>query len=866
MVKKAAQARPNHLLRQARLERGWTHKEVADHIGAPLDLMITRWERGTTRPSAFYARKLCQLFDKSASELGLVAGAPEAAQSTLPEPPAVPEREPGADHVWNVPFRRNPCFTGRTDLLERLHAQSDQTDHRARTHVQALIGLGGIGKTQIAVEYAYRHRHEYRAVLWVRAASQEMLTADLVALAHLLRLPERTDQDQARVVAAVRRWLAEEPGWLLILDNADDLGLLKNVLPATEAGQVLLTTRDQAIGTLAEPLLVEKLDQVEGTLLLLRRARLLAPDAPLDNASRVLYTQARAIVQAVDGLPLALDQAGAYLEETGCNLADYLTLYQRHWRHLLSRAGAESHDYPETVASTWALSFEQVEQANPAAADLLRLCAFLQPDAIAEEIITEGAVELGPTLSPVAGDLLALNEALRVLRRYSLVRRDGESKMLSLHRLVQAVLKDNLEAATMRQWAERAVRAVNAAFPEVQGGTLEPCARLMPQAQACATLIEEEGLAFPDAARLLDQTGRYLIQRSQLAQAETILRLALRLSEQVLGERHLQTANVLHDLAEAIYHLSRDMEAEPFFLQALAVREDLLGARHPDVAESLMYLGQLLHFQGKYPQAETLYLRALAIWEDPAGSGRLDVNEGLAFTLNNLALLYHHMGRYDQAEPLHQRALSIREQTLGVEHPDTAESLNNLAFLYGAQGKSEEEELLLRRAIRILEQTLGPDHPVTAMSLGNLAQVLTFQERYEEAEPLHLRALRIREQEQGPEHPDASYSLNNLALFYQRQGKYEQAEPLHQRALRIRERALGPDHPRVAQSLSNLARLYQAQGQRERAEQLFARALAVFEQALGSEHPDTATVREEYARLVQARRGLEKTMPQEGGQ
>ena len=339
MVKKAAHAQPNHLLRQARLERGWTQKDVADQIGAPLDLMITRWERGTTRPSAFYARKLCQLFDKSVSELGLVPSEPEAPQSTLPQQGVVSEREPGADRFWNVPFRRNPCFTGRTDLLKRLHAQFDQAQHAALTHAQALVGLGGIGKTQIAIEYAYRHRYEYRAVLWVQAASQEMLTADLVALAHLLCLPERTDQDQARVVAAVRRWLAEEPGWLLILDNADEPALIKNTLPSTEAGQVLLTTRDQAIGTLAEPLLVEKLDQVEGALLLLRRARLLAPDAPLDNASRVLYAQARAIVQAVDGLPLALDQAGAYLEETGCNLADYLTLYQRHRRHLLASRG-----------------------------------------------------------------------------------------------------------------------------------------------------------------------------------------------------------------------------------------------------------------------------------------------------------------------------------------------------------------------------------------------------------------------------------------------------------------------------------------------------------------------------------------------
>ncbi len=268
-----------------------------------------------------------------------------------------------------------------------------------------------------------------------------------------------------RAVAAVKRWLRQESGWLLILDNADDLTLVEDFLPSGESGQVLLTTRAQATGVVAENLDVEKLDRVEGALSLLRRAKLLAPDAPLDNASRLLYSQARAIVEAVDGLPLALDQAGVYLEETGCNLADYLTLYERHRRLLLSRPGVESTDYPEMVASTWALSFQQVEQANPVAAELLRLLAFLQPDAIPEEIIMEGSVVLGL----VAADLLQLNEAMRILRRYSLVRRDPESKVLTIHRLVQAVLRDGLDHATQCQWAERVIGAVNAAFPDVSG-------------------------------------------------------------------------------------------------------------------------------------------------------------------------------------------------------------------------------------------------------------------------------------------------------------------------------------------------------------------------------------------------------------
>lgn len=860
MVKKAAQARPNHLLRRARLERGWSQRVVAERIGAPQDTMITRWERGNATPSPHYVELLCQTFGMSASELGLL---PEPEEEE-PDPalPLAPQAESAAEGApfWNVPFRRNPCFTGRTDLLQRLHEQL------AQTHSIALTGLGGIGKTQTAIEYAYRYRQHYRAVLWMRAASQETLTADLVALAHLLRLPGSDSQDQAYIMAAVKRWLAREQGWLLILDNADDLTLVEDVLPAGARGHAIVTTRAQATGMLAENLAVEQLDQAEGILLVLRRAKLLAPDAPLDNASRLLHAQARAIVQALDGFPLALDQAGAYLEETGCSLADYLILYARHQHVLLSRAGAESADYPHTVASTWALAFAQLEHATPAAADLLRLCAFLQPDAIAEEIFAEGAASLGPVLGPVAADLLQLNEALRALRRYSLVRRDPEARMLSLHRLVQVVLRDRLDGATARQWAERAVLALDATIPAIDHTTWNRCERLLPQAQVAATLIEEFRFAFPEAAHVLHQAGSYLHERGLHAQAEPFLQQALRVGEAVWGARHLETASLLNALALAIYHQSKLEQAEPLFLRALAIRQELLDARHAEVAESLSNLGELYHIQGKHAQAEPLYLQALAIWEHPSETGRVQVAQGHGTTLSDLAVLFERMGRIDQAEALHRRALSIREERLGPDHPDTAESLNNLAFFSGGQGDYAQAEQLLYRAVRIREQTLGEDHPLVAISLDNLAQMLMMQEKYAEAEPLHLRALRIREEIYGPEQLDTSYSLSNLALFYQRQGKYAQAEPLYVRALQIRERALGPTHPRVARSLTRLAELYQDEGQLERAAPLFARALPILEHSLGADHRETIQARERYAQLLQAMSGGTSTIQPESGE
>jgi TIR domain/NB-ARC domain len=430
---------------------------------------------------------------------------------------SLPATEPAVQHPverpWNVPFGRNPFFTGRGQLLERLHQQLSSSQRAAGTQSTTLSGLGGIGKTQTAIEYAYRYRDEYTAVLWGRADSRETLLADYVAIARVLSLPGQHAQDQMQVVATVKGWLQEHEGWLLILDNADELSLVTDFLPTGGRGQLLLTTRAQATGKLAKGLSLEKMDLSEGMHLLLHRAKLLAEDEPLDNVSAAERAAAHKLVEELDGLPLALDQAGAYIEETDLILSDYLQLYQHRRLALLKRQSSIASDYPHSVASTWALSFSQVEQANPAAADLLRLCAFLHPDAIPEAILTEGAAELGPRLQEVALDPLLLNDAFQLLRRYSLVKRDPATKQLNLHRLVQVVLKESLDEAAQRQWAERSVRVVNRAFSEVEFASWERCEQYLPHALLGAQWIEQYGFTFPEAVRLLYIAG--VVRRSR---------------------------------------------------------------------------------------------------------------------------------------------------------------------------------------------------------------------------------------------------------------------------------------------------------------------------------------------------------------
>ena len=810
-------------LRQFRVRSGTSQQELAKRVGVHRNT-VGGWERGDYLPAHADVLKLIDILRLEGEDKN------EFLRSRYG---FLPVESPQASSFWNVPFGRNRFFTGRTQLLSTLHSQLTQNLRAGLTQSQALTGLGGIGKTQTAIEYAYRYRDAYHTIFWVRAANLETLVADFVALAHLLELPGRDVQDQMLVVAAVKRWLEQHGSWLLILDNADEPGLLTDFLPTEGAGHIVLTTRAQATGRIASSLSVEKMGVAESIRLLLRRAKLLGIDEPLDSVSQVVRTQARHIVQALDGLPLALDQAGAYIEEIGCSLSDYLTLYKQRRLDLFKRQSSlVSADYPHTVASTWALSFERVEQANPAAAELLRLCAFLDPDAIPEAIITEGSDHLGPVLGPVAADPLLFNEAIQTLRRYSLVKRDPEAKLLNLHRLVQVVVRDGLDLETQRQWAERTIRAVSQAFPEVSFATWLRCELCLPHARACAELMSEYLLSFPEATRLLHQAGIYLRERGLYEQAEPLLQRALTIREQGPGTLHPETAKSLNDLGWLYYLHGKYAQAEPLLQRALTIREKELGALHPETATTLNNLGWLYIQESRYAQAEPLLQRALAICEQGPGT----LHPETATALNGLGWLYYLHGKYEQAEPLLQQALTIREQVLGLEHPDVGESLNNLAILYYLWGKYEQAEPLLQRALIIREQMLGPEHPDVGEGLNNLASVKVKQGKYEQAEPLYQRALRIREQVLGPDHSFTALTLDNLGLLYQAQGKYKQAEPLHQRALAIFEQVLGPEHPDTAIALQNLAKLYHAQGQYERAQSLYERALAIFERVLGPEH------------------------------
>ncbi|GAC1356383.1 MAG: FxSxx-COOH system tetratricopeptide repeat protein [Ktedonobacteraceae bacterium] len=770
---------PNHCLRYERERRCWSQQELADKLDCP-PLTIGRWERGETKPSPHFRQKLCEVFEKSPHELGLVSSKKDASTvsgTATPPTDSVLSLPPSLGPFWNVPYRRNPFFTGREDILAQLRATLLADEHHpiALAQPQAISGLGGIGKTQTAIEYAYRYRENYQAVFWTRADSYDLLTSDFLTIAAQLTLPERNEQDQSAVVKAVLRWLDTHDGWLLILDNADDVMMVEEFLPSTDKGHILLTTRAQSTGTVAERIELEKMDIAEATFFLLRRAKRLKGAKTLADVPTTTRTQAQAIVEEVDCLPLALDQAGAYIEETGCNLTDYLKLYKTRRNRLLRTRGRDATGHPEPVAATWALSFDRVERANPAAAELLRLCAFLHPDAIPEHMIREGASELGEVLHPVAEDELELNDAIGELLKYSLVRRDAEARALNIHRLVQIVIKDGMSKDKEKEWAERTVKMASKVFPKAEFFLWSVCQRYLPHALVCVQLIHKRDMRFLEAPQLLNRITAYIVERGQYKEAEPLCRQALALLEQLPEPKSLEIAQSLDTLATSLAYVYRKYDqAIQLLHQALTIREQQLGLEHPDLVDTLNTLGVLYDSQAQYEQATSFLLRAIAIQEYALGSQHID----LAPLITNLAIIFYNKGQHEQSEALLRRASIIYEYAQQLEHPGMATNLVMLATLYKQQGKNNSAEELFQRAITIRTQTLGTHHPYVCGSLKHLATLYQEQGRYEQAEPLYKRIIGIYEKTYGSKHPTTAQYYHEFASLYLKQEKYQQAEPL----------------------------------------------------------------------------------------
>ncbi len=676
--------------------------------------------------------------------------------------------------LWSVPYRKNPFFSARQRELDQLRDRFTK-DRDSSLAVQAITGIPGLGKTELALEYAFRYGHTYRAVFWLRCDSSKDLIADFLHIANLLQLPTESTSKEQNVISQVKQRLAHfNGGWLLIFDNVLDLASIDEFIPESMTGDVLITTPTAVVGTFARPLELSEMNEDEGAHFLLHRARIAVPDP--DH-----LVKAREISRLLEGLPLALDQAGAYIEVTRKSLSDYVQNYRM---RLNDRGQHTTNRHPKTVTATFSLCFEQVKQNNATAGEILQLCAFLNAEAIPEELFITKVPELGPVLQPLSP--YELEKVLQELQRYSLVSRNDEQ--FSVHRLVQFVLRDGMNEEEQRLLANRAVRAVEAIFPEPKFALWPLCRSYLPQAQTCADLMKQwEEIESPEGARLLDKAGYYLYEQSQYAAARS------------------------------------------FFEQALKIQHRIVEAHSPDKASTLTHLGKLSRSLSQYPQAKQYFRDAQAILNQ-----RPDQPLALAQVLDGQGELAQTQEQFSLAEKRYKRALALRRHHLEPDSPEIAASLANLAGIYEELDDASQARRFYEQALAIYQRTVVPDHPDLALLLSNLARFYGDQKDYTQAEQRFEQAKAIREQKFGRDHPRVAGTLHNLAALYVDIGdpdKYILAEQYTRRALTIWEQTYGTSmHPDVAGSIRILGRLHRRQRLYDDAKSNYDRALAIYEQ------------------------------------
>lgn len=668
-------------------------------------------------------------------------------------------------------IRSVPSFSGREDELAAIDAALCRDAAVAAVH-----GLGGVGKSSVAREYAWRNRDRYSVIWWLGAQTEDGIIESLLRLGALFvrGLDQLSDRRAAaqRVMGSMLSGFAKPV--LLVFDNLEDERLVRTWLPRTGA-RALVTSRSGAWSADVTPISLQVWN-VETAAAYLKREG--ARDDLTDAG-------AREIVETLGGLPLALSHAAASLRTMR------MVTPQRYLERINDylKSAPRAAEYPQSVFATFSTAIAQAEHEAAGAAALLSFAAFFAPDAIPDELFRQSD-ELYPLeLRPTVSDELRLDEALGALDRLSLLSFAAASRTYAIHRLVRRAAQDAVAAGALA-WAESAVAVADAAFPPTEFAAWPRCERLLPHVRAALDNLPRE-TASPSAGRLGYRCAVYLWQRGEFRAGELLHARALEIRERSLGPEHPEVGDSLNSLVAVLCALGRYEESVPLQIRSLAIREKVLGPQHVSVGMSCNNLGVVYDYLGRYDEAEALHTRGLAILEGALGRDHPEI----ASSLNNLAELYIRQGRLDQALPLHERALAIRERALAPDDPDLAYSLRNLAVLYGEEGRYDDAEALQSRSLAIWEKSQGTEHAGFAYALNDLARIYQRQQRFDLAESSFARALAIREKVLGPEHPDVATSLNDLGGLYVRQGRNGEAEPLLTRALEIRSRALGPDHP-----------------------------------------------------------------------
>ena len=719
-------------------------------------------------------------------------------------------------------------FVGREEELTDIHTKLQEGQG---VIVCAVEGMGGVGKTELALQYATRYQQEYVARYWLSLREMGLAQAVVTIASPYLDLPESMRSASLDEQAAWywQNWLPETGKLLVILDDVPKAESIPDVaMPIDPRVRVLVTTRERELNVGFESVPLPVLSE-EKALELLRKI------VGATKVDKELVT-VKEICKTLGYLPLGIELIGEYLSKnrflTFAKLQERLNLADES----ISRERKHRFYAHRVVEAAIQLSWDDISTGSQRVAMLLGLFAPV-------EILWELVAEIGASAEITEAEL---NEARGQLDSLHLIQPiDEECNFYKIHTLVREFFRAKLlKAEENHQFRQAFVTRLLTIAKEIPQSPTRDLITMVSPAIPHLDILNREMLgdilnpekdlfwSFTGTARFYEGQGFYAL-------AEDPYQRCLKDTQERLGERHPYVATSINNLAALYTSQGRYEEAEPLHKQAFAMYQELLGDRHRYVATSINNLAALYRLQGRYEEAETLRLQCLEIERVTRG----EKHPQFATSINNLALLYTSQGRYEEAELLYKQALALRQELLGDHHPDVAGSINNLAALYESQGRYEEAEPLYKQALSMCQELLGDRHHYVATSTNNLALLYSSQGRYEEAEPLYKQSLSMCQELLGDRHHYVATSINNLAEMYRSQGRYEEAEPLYKQALSLRQEVLGERHPDIAGSINNLAGLYKSQGRYGEAEPLYVKALEIMEISLGREHPNTKTVR-----------------------
>jgi tetratricopeptide (TPR) repeat protein len=650
------------------------------------------------------------------------------------------EAPPGAG---NLPGSASGVFVGREGELAELRRLLTAKGEAAVAQVsgaRAIHGLGGIGKSALVLHYAHAFRHTYTLVWWINATSPKQIAASLADLAMRVCPQWATTTGVRERAAWAILWLQWHPGWLLVFDNVEDPGDLRHYLGTLPDGHHLATSRTATGWHTIAPVMPLGLLDADAAVKLLCTIAFGSESAPTPQQ----YQDAASLAAELGYLPLALEQAGAYLFETGTSLADYRAMLGK-----VIDTAVGGIDPERTIASIWRHTLAAIEQKNPQAVTLLNAMAWLAPDATPRTL-----------LAPLCPDSRALGEALGALHAYNMISYSADHRSVSVHRLVQTVLrnrtpdKESSGYPPGRQDAERLLQEA----ARTRGINDQQWEELLPHVIAFTESTPPQSPASFETAGVLQAVAQYLDDAGRNTHTTRLREAVVAQYEQLFGDADMRTLTSRTDLANAYQDAGCPSKAIPLYEATLALIEETLGVAHP----------------------QTLINR------------------------NNLANAYTDSGRPTHAIPLLESVLTQSSKLLGETHPHTLINRNNLANAYKASGDLARAIPLYEATLTQSEETLGGIHPDTLISRNNLASAYKAAGDLARAIPLYETTLKLRETRLGETHPHTLNSRNNLASAYKAAGDLARAIPLYETTLKLREEVLGETHPHTVISRNNL--------------------------------------------------------------